>query len=94
MREALGRENTRKEASPEAAAARTEFHLAQLLRQQEKNLNEAEELEVQARAALESLLPLSPLEGVPEEHELALFDHLQPVFDGRFAGTLLLQYVS
>ena len=93
MREALGRENTRKEASPEAAVARTEFHLAQILKQQEKNLEEAEELEIQAKAILERLLPLSPLEGIPAEHDLALFDHLQPVFDGRFTGTLLLQYV-
>lgn len=212
MREALAREDARKEASPEAAVARTEFHLAQILRQQAKNvdmsanqldgnveaqdqenhmdepreqetgvseskdqeigvdvsevqdkdveefethesdvdeprsqqnggdeatdrekhidetnnegealeeskngektveksgdedkavekskhedLKEAEELEASARAVLMRLLPLSPLEVVPAEHELALFDHLQPVFDGRFTGQLLLQYVS
>jgi hypothetical protein len=32
--------------------------------------------------------------GVPKEHELALFDHLQPVFDGRFTGLHLLQYLQ
>ncbi len=46
-----------------------------------------------ARTVLEKLLPLDPLEGVSEDHEIALFDHLQPVFDGRFAGRELLQYV-
>ena len=30
----------------------------------------------------------------PKEHELALFDHLQPVFDGRFTGLHLLQYLQ
>lgn len=28
------------------------------------------------------------------EEELARFDHLQPVFDGRFTGRALLKYVS
>src|SRR3712207_2360060 len=32
-------------------------------------------------------------DGIPKEHELALFDHLQPVFDGRFTGLHLLQYL-
>jgi hypothetical protein len=31
---------------------------------------------------------------VPEEHELALFDHLQPIFDGRFTGLHLLPYLQ
>ena len=31
--------------------------------------------------------------GIPLENELALFDHLQPVFDGRFTGLHLLQYL-
>jgi hypothetical protein len=38
-------------------------------------------------------LPMGP-NGIPREHELALFDHLQPVFDGRFTGLHLLQYLG
>lgn len=34
------------------------------------------------------------LSTVPEEHELALFDHLQPIFDGRFTGLHLLPYLQ
>lgn len=30
---------------------------------------------------------------IPPEHELALFDHLQPLYDGRFTGLHLLQYL-
>ena len=31
--------------------------------------------------------------GIPPEHELALYDHLQPVFDGRYTGLHILQYL-
>jgi hypothetical protein len=37
---------------------------------------------------------LGTLKDVKEEHELVLFDHLQPVFDGRFAGRDILAYLS
>jgi hypothetical protein len=37
--------------------------------------------------------PLKKLEAVPEEHELVLFDHLQPVLDGRFTSPWLLKYL-
>lgn len=94
MREALGLENSRRDLYPEAAIARTEFHLSQILKQKRKNPDWAEKLLANARSTLAKLLPLNPLEGVPEEHELALFDHIQPIFDGRFTGTLLLQYVA
>lgn len=73
--------------------ARTEFHLSTILTQKKKNPDWAEKLMQSARSTLDKLLPLNPLDGVPPEHELALFDHIQPIFDGRFTGTLLLQYV-
>ena len=43
---------------------------------------------------LSRLLPFDPLNGVKEEDEGALFDHLQPVFGGRFTGLTLIKYVS
>jgi hypothetical protein len=93
MREALGLDNTRRDLYPEAAVARTEFHLSLILKQKKKNPDWADNLLRSARSTLEKLLPLNPLDGVPPEHELALFDHIQPIFDGRFTGTMLLQYV-
>jgi hypothetical protein len=46
-----------------------------------------------AAVARTEFLPFDPLNGVAEEDEIALFDHLQPVFGGRFTGTSLLKYV-
>jgi len=94
MRDALTLEHSRRDQYPEAAVARTEFHLSQILRRQGKDLEEAEKLLSAARRVLDKLLPLNPLEGVPPEHEIALFDHIQPIFDGRFTGMFLLQYVT
>jgi len=93
MREALALDNSRREAHPEAAVARTRFHLAQILRSQQKDLEEANVLEVTAKEVLERLLELNPLHGVAPDDGLALFDHIQPVFDGRFTGRSLLQYL-
>lgn len=94
MTKALSLERLRKGSWPEAAVARTEFHLSQILMQQGKDLDEAQQLASQARTVLAKLLPLHPLDGVEAGDELALFDHLQPVFDGRFTGRTLLKYVS
>ncbi|RFU32291.1 hypothetical protein B7463_g4032, partial [Scytalidium lignicola] len=79
---------------PEVAVARTEFHLSQVLRQNGKNTPETERYETQARSTLSRFLPYDPLNGVTEEDAVALFDHLQPVFGGRFTGTSLLKYVK
>ncbi|KAH8820807.1 nb-arc domain-containing protein [Xylogone sp. PMI_703] len=79
---------------PEAAVARTEFHLSQVLRLNGKNTPETERYESQARSTLSRFLPYDPLNGVTEEDAVALFDHLQPVFGGRFTGTSLLKYVK
>ena len=94
MRKALSLERSRKGSWPEAAAARTEFHLSQILTEQGKDLDEAQQLTSQARSVLAKVLPLDPLDGVEAGDELALFDHLQPVFDGRFTGRTILRYVS
>lgn len=91
MREALNSGHLH----PQVALARLQFHLSEILRRLNKNEDEALELEAQARSVMNSVLPLNPLEGVPKKHELALFDHLLPLFGGaRFTGRLLLQYVS
>lgn len=94
MRKALALEGSRKGSWSEAANARAEFHLSQILKQQEKEPAEAQQLESQAKTVLARLLPSNPLGEVEPGDELALFDHLQPVFDGRFAGKALLKYVS
>ena len=96
MRKALDLEQSRKGSWSEAANARTQFHLSQILMEKGKAEEEEEvqQLASSAREVLERLLPLNPLEGVEPEDELALFDHLQPVFDGRFVGSKLLKYVS
>lgn len=94
MRKALDLEKSRKGSWSEAANARTQFHLSQILIEQDKASEEVQQLASLAREVLNRLLPLNPLEEVEPEDELALFDHLQPVFDGRFVGSKLLKYVS
>lgn len=95
MTQALSFERLRPGTWPEAAVARTEFHLSQILKlQQNKDPEEADQLASRARTVLTRLLKVNPLDGVKPEDELALFDHLQPVFDGRFTGRELLKYVS
>ena len=93
MREALAFETAHRETHPEAAIARTKFHLAHVLRMQNRDIDEANDLDLTAREVLVRLLEVNPLQGVAQEDELALFDHIQPVFDGRFTGRLLLQYL-
>jgi hypothetical protein len=96
MRTALNqaKERARKGFWPEAAVARTEYNLSKILRLKGKDGAEANSLAAKARTVLSHLLPYDPLNGVAEEDELALFDHLQPVFGGRFTGTSLLKHVS
>jgi hypothetical protein len=96
MRTALAKAQERagKGFWPEAAVARTEFHLSQILKKTDKDSAEASRLAAKARSVLARLLPFGPLNGVADEDELALFDHLQPVFGARFTGTSLLKYVT
>jgi hypothetical protein len=96
MRTALARANERmgKNFWPEAAVARTKFHLHQIITKERIPTPEAEYLATEAKAVLSRLLPFDPLDGVKEEDAGALFDHLQPVFDGRFTGMTLMKYVS
>jgi hypothetical protein len=96
MRTALARAQERggKNFWPDAAVARTQFHLHQILTEKGKPTAETEALAAQARAVLSRLLPFDPLNGVKEGDEGALFDHLQPVFGARFTGLTLIKYVS
>lgn len=84
-------EQQRKGTYSAGANARTQFRLAQILRTQKKDLDRVLELEASARKVLAELLPAHPLDKVDDE--IALYDHLQPVFDGRFAGRSLLKHV-
>jgi len=97
MRRFLSLATSRDDSCPEAAIARTRFHLSSVLRQQEKSVAEAKELEdtsLQTLRALNESQCLEALKDVKDEHQLALFDHLQPVFDGRFTGLHILEYLS
>jgi hypothetical protein len=97
MRHVLALEASREGTCLEAAVARTKFHLAMVLQQQQKNPEEARGLAETSRMSLSSLIkshPLDALKDVKDKHELALFDHLQPVFDGRFTGRDILPYLS
>lgn len=96
MRMALARAQERggRNFWPEAAVARTQFHLHQILEEKGQPSAETEHLAKEARTVLSRLLPFDPLHGVKEEDEGALFDHLQPVFGGRFTGLTLIKYVS
>lgn len=77
-----------------AAVARAQFHLSQILQKQNKDIEEAKRLASEAKMVLDRLLVLDPMEGVAKEHELVLYDHLQSTLDGRFTGRNYLQYVS
>lgn len=94
MRTALDLANMKKATYSDAAIARTQFHLSEIITQQRKNSREARELGQTARSILERPHPLNNLNRVLQEHELALFDHLQPVFDGRFTGMWILEYIG
>lgn len=95
MRDALSLEKSRPCSWPEEAVARTQFHLSQILTERGKEYEaEAQQLASQARKILERPIPLDPLTGVDAKDELALFDYIQPVFDGRFTGRSLLPYVA
>jgi len=99
MRQALNKATkTGRNLWPEAAVARTKYHLSRLLQDKsggEYN-KEAEELAGDAKDTLAKLLPYDPscIVGVEEEDTGALFDQLQPVFGARFTGLSLLKYVS
>jgi tetratricopeptide (TPR) repeat protein len=92
MRASLALEPGRNDHYPEAAVARAEYHLSQLLTAQYGRTDEAQALELHADTILNKLLALNPnpLEGVETASAMPFFDHIQPVFDGRFTGTELL----
>jgi hypothetical protein len=98
MRAALARAQERclKYFWLEAAVARTQWHLHQILAENGNPTTntELEHLAADARGVLSRLLPFDPLNGVKENDEEALFDQLQPVFGGRFTGMTLIKYVS
>ena len=82
---------------PDAAVARTKYHLSQILGQKQGDgfdASESERLAKEGKDILSKLLVYDPLNGVAEGDAAALFDHLQPVFGGRFTGLVLLKYVS
>ncbi|KAK1456501.1 hypothetical protein CCUS01_09948 [Colletotrichum cuscutae] len=80
----------------DAATARAKFHLSQILKAQNggKMSKDAEKLAQEGKDVLSKLLVYDDISGVEEEDTLALFDHLQPVFGGRWTGMSLLKYVS
>lgn len=100
MKKVLDLERSREGSCPDAAIARTKYHLSEILNHLGKDAEEAQELlqsSLASKAKLDLLMDSQDFEllrNVKEEHELALFDHLQPVLDGRFTGRYLLRYLS
>lgn len=100
MRGALSRGNDRgtKNFWPVDAIARTKYHLSRILQDKTpgQTSDEADQLARDAKDVLSRMLPYDPepILKVKEEDTGALFDHLQPVFGGRFTGLSLLKYVS
>jgi hypothetical protein len=100
MRHALSKAGERggKHFWPDAAVARTKYHLSQVLKDKTggEMTAEAEKLAMEAKDVLSKMLPYDPdpIIGVTEEDTGALFDHLQPVFGGRFTGLSLIKYVG
>ncbi|KAG7052717.1 nb-arc domain containing protein [Colletotrichum scovillei] len=80
----------------DAATARAKFHLSQILKARNggKMSKDAEKLAQEGKDVLSKLLVYDDISGVEEDDTLALFDHLQPVFGGRWTGMSLLKYVS
>ncbi|TEA13373.1 hypothetical protein C8034_v004996 [Colletotrichum sidae] len=81
---------------PDAAVARSKFHLSQILRAKQGGQVSGEGLKLaeEGKDVLSRLLVYDDIQGVTEEDTGALFDHLQPVFGGRWTGERLLKYVS
>jgi hypothetical protein len=84
---------------PEVSVARTKYHLSQVLTDKagttETPEGEAMTLAQEGKDVLSRLLVYDPsIPTVKEEHTGALFDHLQPVFGGRFTGQSLLEYMT
>ncbi|KAF6820121.1 hypothetical protein CPLU01_12846 [Colletotrichum plurivorum] len=79
----------------DAAVARSKFHLSQIMtaRQDGRPSEEAENLAREGKDVLSRLLVYDDIPGVKEEDTGALFDHLQPVFGGRWTGRSLLKYM-
>ncbi|KAF4811797.1 hypothetical protein CGCSCA5_v009694 [Colletotrichum siamense] len=79
----------------DAAVARSKFHLSIILTAQNggRPPEEAQALARESRDVLSRLLVYDDIQGVREEDASALFDHLQPVFGGRWTETRLLKYV-
>jgi hypothetical protein len=98
LRDALRQNDSPKSKNlwPDAAVARAKYHLSQVLvaKGEDKHVEEAEALAKEAKDVLSRLLVYDPIRGVKEEDTGALFDHLQPVFGGRWTGLSLLKYVQ
>ena len=76
------------------AVARTQYHLAQILIRQNKELEKAQQLLGDAESVLKLLLPLDfpgSLKDVTDQS--ILYDHLLTVCAARFTGKGLLQHV-
>ena len=94
IRKALSFERSREGSWSKAANARAEFHLSQILKERGTAPDEAQQLASRAESILASLLPLNTLDAIEPGDEIAQFDYMQPVFDGRFVGRKLLRYVT
>lgn len=79
---------------PEEPLCRAQFHLAKILQMKEPESAEAAHLESRARKVLLRLIQHDMPEYLKDvKDDMILFNHLQPVFRGRFTGTKLLKCI-
>jgi hypothetical protein len=80
---------------PEEPLCRAQFHLAKIIQMKDPESSEAAHLESRARKILLRLIQYDNRDDLKDAgDEMILFNHLQPVFRGRFTGTKILQCVS
>jgi hypothetical protein len=87
-------ESAKNSRFPEESLGRAQLHLSKILREQGIEKEEADRLETNALNILYkySLYASEFLRGI--EDPMVMFDDLQSIFDGRFTGRQLLNYMQ
>lgn len=79
---------------PKEALGRAQYHLSQILREQEIEEGEAQKLEANGLRILDEFSQYASKFLKGSNDKMAMFDDLQPIFDGRFTGQMLLTYMQ
>jgi hypothetical protein len=79
---------------PEEPLCRAQFHLAKIIQMKDPASSEAAQLESRAQKILLRLIQHDKPDYLKDvDDDMILFNHLQPVFRGRFTGTKILRCV-